>query len=149
MTFVLAEDAKLYRNTASYATPTWSEMDNVIDLTLNLEKEEADVTTRGSGGWTEVVDGKKDATVEFQMLWDTADTNFTALQDAFLNNTSVEVLVLDGPEGTAGSQGLRATMMVKSFSRSEDLGDALKVDVSLRPVKNSDAAPEWYTDAGS
>jgi hypothetical protein len=44
----------------------------------------------------------------------------------------------------SGTQGLRASCMVKSFSRSETLGEALMVDVTVRPVKNSNAAPSWY-----
>ncbi|GAB4138374.1 MAG: hypothetical protein Tsb009_06550 [Planctomycetaceae bacterium] len=51
MTIKLGMEAKLYRNTGTYALPTWVEMINVKDLTLNLEAGEADVTTRGNAGW--------------------------------------------------------------------------------------------------
>jgi predicted secreted protein len=145
MAHVLSQNAKLYRNTGTYASPTWDLIGNVKDLTLSLEKDETDVTTRASGGWKEFVDGMKDATVEFGMLWDTGDADFDAFQGAFINNTAVEVLVLDGLVATAGAEGLRATMMVKSFTRNENLGEALMVDVSLRPVKNANSAPVWYT----
>ena len=145
MAHVLSQNAKFYRNTGTYATPTWDLIGNVKDLTLSLEKDETDVTTRASGGWKEFVDGMKDATIEFGMLWDTGDADFTAIKDAFTGNTSIEVLVLDGLVATAGSQGLRVTCMVKSFTRNENLGEALMVDVSLRPVKNANAAPAWYT----
>jgi predicted secreted protein len=145
MAHVLSQNAKLYRNTGTYSVPVWDLIGNVKDLTLSLEKDETDVTTRASGGWKEFVDGMKDATVEFGMLWDTGDADFDAFQGAFINNTSVEILVLDGLVATTGSEGLRATMMVKSFTRNENLGEALMVDVSLRPVKNSNSAPVWYT----
>jgi predicted secreted protein len=145
MAHVLSQNAKLYRNTGTYAVPVWDLIGNVKDLTLSLEKDETDVTTRASGGWKEFVDGMKDATVEFGMLWDTGDADFDAFQGAFINNTSVEILVLDGLVATTGSEGLRATMMVKSFTRNENLGEALMVDVSLRPVKNANSAPVWYT----
>lgn len=145
MAYVLSEDAKVYYNTASYATPTWAEVTNVKDVTLNLEKDETEVTTRASGGYKEFVDGLIDASIDFNMLWDTADTAFTAFQTAFFAKTAVEFLVLDGDEGTTGSQGLRVTCMIKNFTRNETLGEALTVDVTIRPVKNSDAAPAWYT----
>jgi hypothetical protein len=145
MAHVLSQNAKLYRNTGTYSVPVWDLIGNVKDLTLSLEKDETDVTTRASGGWKEFVDGMKDATVEFGMLWDTGDADFDAFQGAFINNTSVEILVLDGLVATTGSEGLRATMMVKSFTRNENLGEALMVDVSLRPVKNANSAPVWYT----
>ena len=74
-----------------------------------------------------------------------SDAAFTAIQTAFFAKTAVEFLILDGDESTAGSQGLRATCMIKGFTRNETLGEALTVDVSIKPVKNSDAAPAWYT----
>lgn len=145
MAHVLAEDAKLYYNTGSYATPTWTEITNVKDLTLNLDKDEIDVTTRGSGGYKEFADGLIDASIDFSTVWDTSDTPFTAMRTAFFAKTAIEFLVLDGSSATSGNQGLRATCMIKTFTRNETLGDALMVDVSVRPVKNSDAAPAWYT----
>jgi hypothetical protein len=47
----LGMEAKLFRNSGSYASPTWAELDNVKDLTLNLEAGEAGGTTRGDNGW--------------------------------------------------------------------------------------------------
>jgi|SRR5690606_22801541 len=145
MAHVLSEDAKLYYNAGTYATPTWTEIDNVRDLTLNVTKDEVDVSTRGGGGWREFVDGLKDASVEFAMVWDDDDAAFTAIKNAFLNNTAVEFLVLDGAYNSSGSQGLRATCMVSSFTRNETLGEALMVDVTVRPTKNANAAPAWFT----
>lgn len=148
MAFVLAENAKLYYNTGTYAAPVWSEICNVKDLTLSLEKDEIDVTTRCSGGFKEYADGLLDANVTFNMLYDPADAAFTAIQTAFFAKTSVEFAVMDGvlpPASGNSSSGLRATCMIKSFSRSESLGDALMTDVAIRPVTNDDAAPEWYT----
>jgi predicted secreted protein len=149
MAHVLAEDAKLYYNTGTYASPTWTEICNVKDLTLSLEKDEIDVTTRCSGGFKEYADGLLDANVTFNMLYDPADAAFTALQSAFFAKTAIEFAVMDGvlpPASGNTSQGLRATCMIKSFSRSESLGEALMTDVAIRPVVNDDAAPAWMTE---
>ncbi|MFN5393878.1 MAG: phage tail tube protein, partial [Planctomycetota bacterium] len=108
----LGLDAKLYRNTGTYAAPTWDLIGNVRDLTLNLETGEADVSTRSNNGWRATVSTLKDASLEFEMVWDTADSDFGAIRDAFLNNTTVEIAVLDGlitGTGSSGSQGLRAS----------------------------------------
>lgn len=148
MAHVLSEDAKLYYNTGSYSSPTWSEICGVKDLTLSLEKDEIDLTTRCSGGFKEYADGLLDANITFNMLYDPADAAFTALQTAFFAKSSVEFAVMDGalpPPSGSTSQGLRATCMVKSFSRSESLGDALMTDVAVRPVANSNASPSWYS----
>jgi len=140
----LGMDAKLYRNTGTYATPTWNEVLNVKDVTLNLEAGEADVTTRGNAGWRANIATLKDASLEFEMVWDTADDDFTALRTAFLSNGSVEFAVMDGDITTTGSQGLRATMSITNFSRSEPLEEAIKVSVTAKPTYAANA-PEWMT----
>ncbi len=144
MAYVLGMNAKLYYNTGSYASPTWTLISNVRDLTLNLERGDTDITTRGGGGWRQSVATLADGSIDFGMVWDTADTVFTAIKNAFVNNTTVEFLALDGLQATTGSQGLRATMAITSFSRNEGLEDALTVDVSAKTAY-ADNAPEWYT----
>lgn len=144
MGIVLGLDAKLYIDDAdNYAAPSWSEVCNVKDLTLNLETAEADVTTRCSNGWRGTVATIKDGTIEFQMVWDTADANFQVLKDAFLNNDAINVAAMDGDITTPGSEGLRAVMMVSNFSRTENLEEALMVDVTLKITYFPDDAPEW------
>ena len=100
----LGMEAKLYRNDGTYASPTWVELLNVKDLTLNLEAGEADVTTRGNAGWRATIASLKDGSIEFDMLWDTADTNFTALKDAFFSGGTVEFAVMDGDVATSGNR---------------------------------------------
>ena len=140
----LGLDAKLYRNTGTYESPTWVEMTNVKDLTLNLESGEADVTTRGAAGWRATVATLKEGTIEFEMVWDTADAGFTAIQQAWFGNASIEFAVMDGDITVAGSQGLRATFSITKFSRNEPLEEALSVSVSAKPTY-ADNAPEWMT----
>ena len=140
----LGMEAKLYRNTGTYATPTWVEMTNVKDLTLNLEASEADVTTRGNAGWRATIAALKDGSIEFEMVWDPADAGFTAIQDAYFNNTTVEFAVMDGDVTSTGTQGLRATMSITKLTRSEPLEQAITVSVTAKPTY-SDNAPEWMT----
>ncbi len=130
----LGLDAKLYRNTATPAAPTWNEISNVKDVTLSLEAGEADVTTRGNGGWRATVGTLKDGSVEFEMVWDTEDDDFGAIRDAFLNRAAVEFAVMDGPIAVAGSQGLRAICMITNFSRNEALEEAITVSVTAKPT---------------
>ena len=85
--------------------------------------------------------------MEFEMVYDSAGTHFTAIKTAFTAGTNIEFLVLDGDNATTGSQGLRAEMSIMSFSRSEALEEALTVSVSAKPTKPSTggAVPAWYT----
>jgi hypothetical protein len=146
MAIRLGLDAKLYLDDeASYASPTWSEVTNCKDLTLTLEKNDADVTVRGNNGWRAIVGVLKDATIEFTMVWDTDDLNFQTIKDAFLasTNTPINVAVMDGDITTSGSEGLRALCIVTNFTRNEPLEEAITVDVSLRPTYFPADPPEW------
>jgi len=142
----LGMEAKLYRNEGTYASPTWTELQNVKDLTLNLEAGEADVTTRGNAGWRATIAALKDGSIEYDMLWDTADANFSAIKDAFFNGTNIEFAVMDGDIATTGSQGLRAEMSITGFSRSEALEEAMMVSVNAKPTYSVNP-PEWMTVA--
>ncbi len=140
----LGMEGKLYRNTGSYVSPNWNLINNVKDVTLNLEAGEADVTTRGNAGWRATLTTLKDGSIEFEMVWDTGDADFTALQQAFFGNGVVELAVMDGDIGTAGSQGLRATCMITNFSRTEALEEAIAVSVTAKPTWSLNP-PEWLT----
>lgn len=138
----LGMEAKLFRNSGTYDTPAWVEMQNVKDLTLNLEAGEADVTTRGNNGWRATIAALKDGSIEFDMVWDTEDAAFTAIKDAYFQGTAIEMAVLDGDVASSSSQGLRASFSITKFSRNEPLEEALTVSVTAKPTY-SEHAPEW------
>jgi TP901-1 family phage major tail protein len=138
----LGMEAKLYRNTGTYAVPVWAEIANVKDVTLNLEKGEADVTTRANKGWRAKVGTLKEGSIEFEMVWDTGDPGFEAVKDAYFDDEPIELAVLDGDVTTSGTQGLRALFSVTSFSRKEPLEEAMSVAVAMK-VTYSAHPPEW------
>jgi len=144
----LGMNAKLYRNTGDYTSPTWTEVDNVKDLTLNLEKGEADVTTRANQGWRATVGTLKDASVEYQMVWDSGDADFVAVRTAFFSNQAIEFAVMDGDINDTESQGLRATFDILSFTRNEALEEAITFDVTMKPTYAANA-PQWINGSGS
>jgi len=116
----------------------WTALGNVKDVTLNLETGEADVTTRANAGWRATVGTLKEASVEFEMVWDTADAGFTAIKNAFFNNAVIGLQILDGASG----QGLQADFSITNFSRSEALEEAITVSVTAK-VTYSATAPSW------
>ena len=141
----LGKDAKLYYSaTLMGDTPSFVEMTNVKDVTLNLEKGESDVSTRGNNGWRAIAATLKDGSVEFQMVWDTADAGFTAIQTAYFGDTPLAFAIMDGDIDTAGSQGLQADFEVTNFTRNEPLEEALTVNVTIKPAY-SDTPPTWVT----
>ena len=151
MAFVLGQDGKLYFNDGgTYASPTWTELSEIKDVSFNLTKDTADATVRSSGGFREYVDGLKDVNVSFKMLWDNAADGYDELLAAYQNNTSIEILCVDGvtpPPSGESIKGVRMTCMVSNFTRDETLGEVMWSDVELRPVANPDAAPAIYTES--
>lgn len=142
---IIGLDAKLYYNTGTYASPVWTEIDDAQDVSLNMQAGEAEAKRRGGGGWGETIAGLKEATIEFGLLHRTSSTPYQAVRDAFLNRTTIELLVLNGASTNTGSEGLRATCHITQFNREEPLEEALTFAVTAKPTPNADAVPAWFT----
>ncbi len=139
MAFKLGMEARLnYKVGGQGGAGGWLALNNTKDVTLSLETGEADVTTRANNGWRATVATLKEATVEFEMVWDTGDAGFTAIKDAFLGNDIIGLQVLDAPSG----EGLQADFMITGFSRNEALEEALTVSVTAK-VTYSATPPSW------
>jgi predicted secreted protein len=134
----------MFYNTGTYGTPVWSKIDKQKDLGLNLEKEEADVTNRDSAGWEETVGTIKKANIEFDILYVRTNTSHTALQNSFLNGTAMDCLILDGDSAEVGAKGYRMQLEVMSWPREENLKEAMKTAVKMKPTYSSNP-PAAYT----
>ncbi|MPM41399.1 hypothetical protein SDC9_88054 [bioreactor metagenome] len=135
MAIVLGLDAKLLRGTAGATGAT--EVKNVKDLTLNLESGEADVTTRATKGWKASVATPKEASLEFGILYDTEDADFTAFQTAYFSNTPIALFVTDGD-----GHGLDADWSITGFTVEQPLEEALTVSITAKPTAST-RAPVW------
>lgn len=118
----------------------------VRDATLGLERSEHDASVKDAEDWEQVVAGIKKAPFEFEILYDPADTGFLALRDAWLNNTPIALLILDGLKATVGSQGLDADFAVLKFERGEPIDGLMTIKCSVKPTLSS-RAPAWTTIA--
>lgn len=147
--YKLGQDCKIYYCVAGIGgTPEWSELGNVREVNTNCQKGEADVTTRGNNGWKATAGTTKDASIDFEMVWDPGNAGFTAIQTAFMANSTIGIAAMDGPIATAGSQGLWADCAVTNFSRQEPLEGAVTVKVTVKPTYSANA-PIWKTISGS
>ena len=150
MSAKLGMNCKMFRSDAPLAdleqatveAANWTEQTNVRDLTTDLETGEADITTRANDGWKATLATLKNGSVEFEMVWDTDDAGFTAMQQAWLNSTTIGLAFLDGPIDEAGNQGPIGNWSVTNFSRSEPLDGAVLVKVTVKPVLIT-----WWTSS--
>ena len=140
-TYVLGMNAGLYQGPAGTTTPsTMSEVDNVRDVTLSMEAGEADITTRGNGGWRATAPTLRQCNVEFQMVWRPGDSVFEAIKTAFLTAGTVALAVLDQKSSIAGAQGPLGDFSITAFSRNESLEEAIVADVTAKLARFE----EWY-----
>ena len=140
-TYVLGMNAGLYQGAAGVTDPaTMTEVDNVRDVTLNLEAGEADITTRGNSGWRATAPTLRECSVEFQMVWRPGDTVFDAIKAAFLAAGTVALAVLDQKATVSGAQGPLGDFAITNFSRNESLEEAIVADVTAKLARFE----EWH-----
>ncbi len=136
-------DGKLYRNTGTYGTPVWNEVKAVRDLRAPVEVAEHDVSSRKSRLKISLP-GLVALGVEFDMVHDKAEDDYTVLRDASMNGTLLEYAVMDENIATSGSDGWRMTCGLYGFGRNEPLEGGMTHDVVLKPAPSANA-PAVYT----
>ena len=146
---VVGKDAGAFYNTASYATPTWVEIKGAIDVSVNLGKNTADVSSR-EVSWQFQAPGLKTASVEVGYLHSNAsDTVFDALLGMYTSDTVYDMFFSDDA-GTpnAGDQGLRAYFVCTDMSQEQELEGAIQYTFSFVPTRYDDSGtlrnPAWY-----
>jgi hypothetical protein len=139
-------NCKLYRNTASYAAPTWVEITGARDVTVPMSKGEAETSTRGST-WKYRKGTLKDVSIDFQLLMEPGDAGFAALLASYTDGTDLELLVLNGAITDVDAEGLRARVEVFSFQDAQPLEGVQAFDVSCKPVYSTNP-PTWFKVPG-
>lgn len=122
----LGMDAKLYVGVAG-ATAT-TEVEKARDVSLGMESEMWDATSRKSGGVKSEVPTLMTVSVEWDMLWQTDDPVFQTIRNAFLTKAPVALMPLDSADG----EGPDADFSIVSFSRNEPVAEGITVAVTAR-----------------
>lgn len=107
------------------------EIKNCKDLTVSLEKAEADASTRDNNGWRATVGTLKDASIEFTVLNKVGDTAFATIQTLFMSGDPCDVEISD-----AGGT-LLLTCEVMQFNVNQNLEEVIAADVTLKPTQSS------------
>lgn len=131
-------DCKVYRNSATYASPTWSLVNPVIEVTVNLENSAFDASNRVNN-YRLQLPALTDISVDIRMHKDKADTDFEALEDAAQGRTTIDLLILDGVNTLDASDGWRIQGFFTSWNESQPLEDAVTVDATFVPAATANA----------
>lgn len=80
------------------------------EASISVEQEELDVTTKASGGFTELIAGKRSGSISFTAFLDLAEANSLEEMTAFFNtgSTTARGTLLDFEFGNAATPGLPA-----------------------------------------
>jgi len=121
--------AKLYHATAG-TEPAAQAANEVTcrDLSMPDEMNEIDISSRASE--FELIDlGLRKLSLEFNMLWDEANTAFAAILAAYRAGTAIAMKCLSSDTGS----GPWGDFKVTKCSRNEALKDAVIADIVVKP----------------
>jgi len=135
-TFRVGLNGILYRGAAGSQAGT--EMVNVRDVTLTMDKDAADTTTRGCGGWKSRKGTLKDLKIEFNIVDKSDDTDIVAIRNASINNTLIALYAKDAADG----DGPDADFEVTGFKRGEPLNGETTYDITCE-ASSEERNPTW------
>lgn len=125
-------NAKAYRNSGSYGSPTWLEMTLISDLSVNPSWEEADASARESR-IKQTVKTLMALEISGKMKKKLGDDNYDALMNAMLSDDTLDLLILDGDRETEDVRGWRADFQVFSANEDQSMTNVLFEEFTLKP----------------
>jgi hypothetical protein len=147
-TFLFGKDAVAYYSSTALdasitaATASWTEYDNVRDVTGDFTATKVDVSTRATMklGWeTEAVVANK-GQIKVNIPQKVAeDTTLTALINAWKNKTTVAMLFMNQARTVSKAMGLAANFSVE-MTQGQPLKEVQTWDVTL----SAESYPEFY-----
>jgi len=135
-------DGKVYRNTGTWAAPTYVEITFVQDVDITIDRDEMESDDRGTD-FTGFMYGNKKAGVELNLSYLNDDPAYALLRDAFLNGTLIELAIMDGDITTSENEGLHAEFEVASFGRPEPKDGEMMTKITVKPGAKAANATEW------
>lgn len=133
---------KVYRNTGTYGSPTWTEITLIRDATMSCPWDLVDASSRAHRVKL-FAKTLEDITVNVVLRADDADAAAIALYAAAHEDTALDLLVLDGPIATEGSSGLRAHFIVNLTGQDQGSGSVVYNTYDLKPAFSSEGNPKY------
>ena len=147
-------EAKLYHNSGTVASPTWVEIKEARDLSLNMTADNFEVSDRNTK-FKMYGHGQIDVEISGKMTYRTNNANCETIRGLFLTGCGAEFALMsnriDGTNGPA--EGIRGGFQVFTNSMEFPLADGATVDISLKPCyfengSNVFVELAWYDVAG-
>jgi len=97
------------------------------DVTLTLNGEPIDITSRDTAPWKDFIAGLRQWSVNFNAIYENTDAALDALGVAFIAGTAISVRLVDGD-----GDGYYGDCIVSDFSNEQPLGDTMSRTVVLQ-----------------
>jgi len=146
---LVGRECKLYYNSGTFGTPTWTEITRAIDVAYTISSERGDVSSRISIWKMEkkALNGLE-LTFGYRYRQGVTDAVFDALRPMVLSNTVVEFAVADGAIATTGNEYLRASYQIDA-NVNQPLTDGVSAEFTAFLTSEEDSGtlrePSWVT----
>ena len=118
---------QLFIGTAGNGASATSELQDARDVTINLNGETFEVSSRRSAPWKEFVSGWREWSVDIGSVHRNDQDTLDTLEAAYTGGTLISVRVIDGD-----GDGYYGDCYVTDFSREEPLSDAMARSITLQ-----------------
>lgn len=145
MTRPLGTEFSININTGNYGAPAWAFIRGLSDIKLDIAPGGMIKSDDRSSSFGTEIPTRYKVEVNGTAFWN-GGTGQTALRDAFVNGTALELAVLNKAAIGSG-KGVRAEWAVTQFPLDFPLSDHQKVAFKLQPHADYTHAPTFYTDA--
>lgn len=113
-----------------------SELANIKDVTVTLNRTAVDATTRAAGAFKTYMPGQIDSEISFKMLADgdsKSNSLCTTIRNAWLNGTALAMKISLGD-----GYYFMADFIVTDMSSGQALEDVVAYDIKVKPTLKSD-----------
>ena len=114
----IGHDARADWNTGTVAAPVWEEITDILDANIPQTRDSVDATGRGDEYATALL-GPKTLSIEFNIFNDAGDKSWRQLNRAYELKETIEIRFLSHVATQSGSNGVRFTGVISSFTKSE------------------------------
>jgi len=142
----LGAQLTINRNTgANWAAPAWTRVRGIQDVKINIQPGGMVKSSDRSVNIDTEMPTRFKVEIDATGFWN-GGAGLTAIRDAFLAGTPIELSVLYGAAATS-KKGVRAWWAVTQFPLDFPLGDNQKISLKFQPHADYANEPLFYTDA--
>jgi hypothetical protein len=138
---MLAINAKVYRNTATWGTPTWVEVPELENVSVDPRYVESASNSRDSP-FERIAATMVVVSVSARLKSKPGNTNYEALMDAFALRTVVDLLILDAASTTVGARGIRGDCYLTAAGSDQSITNRLYQALEIR-LADTDNLPKF------